>query len=55
MRRIRNKAKLRPIDLADPRNDALRNALRKAEYSITVGDDVVQDDSDDQGAGSGSD
>ncbi|KAL8673083.1 MAG: hypothetical protein Q9224_007537, partial [Gallowayella concinna] len=39
--RIRNKAKLKPIDLVDPRNKDLREALQKAEYSMTVGDDVV--------------
>ena len=39
--RIRNKAKLRPVDLVDPANDGLRMALRKAEYAIMAGDDIV--------------
>ena len=42
--RIRNKAKLRPVDLVDPANDGLRMALRKAEYAIMAGDDIVDDD-----------
>ena len=54
--RIRNKAKLRPIDLADPRNTDLRRALQKAEMGITAGDDVVDEDEDEpNGPGSESD
>lgn len=54
--RIRNKAKLRPIDLTDPRNTELRGLLQKAEFTMLAGDDVVQeDDDDDAGAGSASD
>lgn len=53
--RIRNKAKLRPFDLADPANKELRAALQKAEFMVTAGDDVVQDDSDDGGPASESD
>lgn len=54
--RIRNKAKLRPIDLADPRNTELRRALQKAEVAMTAGDDVVnEDEDDDDGPGSESD
>jgi hypothetical protein len=54
--RIRNKAKLRPIDLTDPRNTELRSLLQKAEFTMLAGDDVVQeDDDDDAGAGSASD
>jgi hypothetical protein len=53
--RIRNNAKLKPVDLADPRNEALRALLRKGEYGMQVGDDVVADDDDDAGGvGSGS-
>ena len=44
--RIRNKAKLRPIDLADPRNTELRRILQKAEMAMTAGDDVVVEDED---------
>jgi len=53
--RIRNKAKLRPIDLTDPRNTELRGLLQKAEFTMLAGDDVVQEDDDDAGAGSASD
>ena len=54
MCRIRNKAKLKPYDLVDPRNTDLRDFLRKAEFTFTAGDDVVADD--DEGAtGSASD
>lgn len=51
--RIRNKANLKPLDLVDPRNKELRSSLQKAEYSMQMGDDVVQDDDDGPG-GSGS-
>jgi ankyrin repeat protein len=44
--RIRNKAKLKPLELADPRNTELRSMLQKAEFSMMAGDDVVQDDDD---------
>ena len=54
--RIRNKANLKPFDLVDPRNKDLRSALQKAEYSMQVGDDVIQEDDDDPtGSGSESD
>lgn len=54
--RIRNKAKLRPIDLVDPRNTDLRSMLQRAELTMLAGDDIVQDDDDDEaGAGSASD
>ena len=52
--RIRNKAKLKPVELADPRNTELRSMLQKGEYAMTAGDDVVQDD-DDGPTGSASD
>jgi uncharacterized protein len=51
--RIRNKAKLKPLELADPRNTELRKMLQKAEFAMTAGDDVVQED-DDEPTGSGS-
>ncbi|KAL9014219.1 MAG: hypothetical protein Q9173_001125 [Seirophora scorigena] len=44
--RIRNKAKLKPMDLVDPKNAELRYVLQKAEYSMTVGDDVVVRDAE---------
>ncbi|GAM84805.1 hypothetical protein ANO11243_028060 [Dothideomycetidae sp. 11243] len=53
--RIRNKAKLRPFELTDPRNTELRSMLRKAEFAMLAGDDVVQEDSDDGGPPSDSD
>ncbi|KAL8994794.1 MAG: hypothetical protein Q9169_005330 [Polycauliona sp. 2 TL-2023] len=54
--RIRNKAKLKPMDLVDPKNKDLRNSLQKAEYAMTVGDDVVVADAGDDGpTGSASD
>ncbi|KAL8904846.1 MAG: hypothetical protein Q9207_003006 [Kuettlingeria erythrocarpa] len=54
--RIRNKAKLKPMDLVDPKNVELRNILQRAEYSMTVGDDVVvRDDEEDGPTGSASD
>lgn len=52
--RIRNKAKLKPVELADPRNTALRSMLQKGEFAMTAGGDVVQDD-DDGPTGSASD
>ncbi len=47
--RIRNKAKLKPIELVDPRNKDLRSVIQRAEYSLQVGDDVVHED--DEGGG----
>ena len=56
MGRIRNKAKLRPIDLVDPRNTDLRSTLQKAEMAVMAGDDVVDEDEDEpDGPGSESD
>ena len=52
--RIRNKAKLRPIDLMDPRNTELRSTLQKAELAMMAGDDVVDEDEDDAPDGPGS-
>jgi hypothetical protein len=51
--RIRNKAKLRPFDLVDPRNTELRSALQRAEYGMQAGDDIIDED-DDGPTGSGS-
>ncbi|KAL8802111.1 MAG: hypothetical protein Q9223_002858 [Gallowayella weberi] len=54
--RIRNKSKLKAVDLVDPKNKDLREVLQKAEYSMTVGDDVVVLDPKDEGpTGSASD
>jgi hypothetical protein len=52
--RIRNKAKLKPVELADPRNTDLRSILQKGEFAMTAGGDVVVED-DDGPTGSASD
>jgi hypothetical protein len=52
--RIRNKAKLKPMELVDPRNEELRSILRKGEFAMMAGGDVVQEDDDDEPTGSGS-
>jgi ankyrin repeat protein len=52
--RIRNKAKLKPLELVDPRNTELRSILQKGEFSMQAGGDVVEED-DDGPTGSGSD
>ncbi|KAF2656225.1 ankyrin repeat domain-containing protein [Lophiostoma macrostomum CBS 122681] len=52
--RIRNKAKLKPVDLADPGNKELRSLLQKGEYAMTAAGDVVEED-DDGPTGSASD
>lgn len=52
--RIRNKAKLKPIELVDPRNTELRSILQKGEFAMQVGGDVVEED-DDGPTGSASD
>lgn len=54
--RIRNRAKLRPFDLLDPRNAVCRDVLRNAEMTMMAGDDVVDEDEPaDGGEGSESD
>ncbi|KAH3909241.1 hypothetical protein HBI56_187510 [Parastagonospora nodorum] len=52
--RIRNKAKLKPVELADPRNAELRSILQKGEFAMQAGGDVVEED-DDGPTGSASD
>ncbi len=52
--RIRNKAKLKPIELVDPRNTELRTALQKAELTSIASSDLVIEDDDDGPTGSGS-
>lgn len=44
---------MKALELADPRNEDLRGLLRKAEFNIMAGNDVVVED-DAGGAGSGS-
>lgn len=53
--RIRNKAKLKPIELVDPRNTELREVLRKGEVAMMMGGDVVEDDEGPTGSASDSD
>ena len=53
--RIRNKAKLKPMDLVDPRNQKLRSLLQNAEFTFLAGNDVVQDDNNEGPTGSASD
>ncbi|MCJ1315654.1 hypothetical protein MMC15_000974 [Xylographa vitiligo] len=54
--RLRNKAKLRPVELVDPRNGELRAVLQRAEYAAVAGDDVVDEDEEEEGpTGSASD
>lgn len=52
--RIRNKAKLKPIDLVDPRNTELRQLLQKAEIMIIASSDAVEEDDDNAPDGPGS-
>jgi ankyrin repeat protein len=52
--RIRNKAKLKPLELVDPRNTELRSILQKGEFAMQAGGDVVEED-DDEPTGSASD
>lgn len=56
--RIRNKAKLKPLELVDPRNKELRAQLQKAEFSLMAGSDVVDTKAEEEEAegptGSGS-
>ncbi|KAF2767067.1 ankyrin [Teratosphaeria nubilosa] len=56
--RIRNKAKMKAIDLVDPRNKELRAELQKAELQLQMGGDTVEDDDEEgrhDGPGSESD
>ena len=53
--RLRNKAKLKPMELVDPRNTQLRSTLQRAEFAMTAGDDIIQDNGDEGPTGSASD
>lgn len=52
--RIRNKAKLKPVELVDPRNTVLKGILQRGEFAMQAGGDVVEED-DDGAGGSASD
>ncbi|KAI9750136.1 MAG: hypothetical protein M1835_001439, partial [Candelina submexicana] len=52
--RLRNKAKLKPFELVDPRNIELRSILQKAEFTTMAGDDVVNRDAEDEDGPTGS-
>ena len=52
--RIRNKAKLKPLELVDPRNTELRSTLQKAEFAMMAGNDVVDRDGEDEQGPTGS-
>jgi uncharacterized protein len=52
--RLRNKAKLRPFDLVDPRNTELRGILQRAEFQMLAGADIIDEDEADDDGGSGS-
>ncbi|KAI4133192.1 MAG: hypothetical protein LQ347_002258 [Umbilicaria vellea] len=52
--RIRNKAKLKPMELVDPRNTELRGVLQKGEFAIMAGNDVVDEDDEADGGPTGS-
>ena len=44
------------MELVDPRNTDLRASLQKAEFTMTAGNDVVDNDAEDDGpTGSASD
>lgn len=52
--RIRNKAKMKAVELVEPRNEALRDFLRRAEFALMEGgDDVVAADDFDEEHGAG--
>ena len=54
--RFKNKAKLKPVELVDPRNKELRQFLNKAEFAQHAGNDIIYDSDDDHGPrGSASD
>ncbi|KAK5110071.1 hypothetical protein LTR62_006316 [Meristemomyces frigidus] len=52
--RIRNKAKLRPIDLVDPQNKEVRHALQMAELTLNAAGDAVEEDDEAAPNGPGS-
>lgn len=53
--RTRDKHKLKPLDLVDPRNEKLRELLRSAEMQALAEEDAVEEDDDEGGDGPPSD
>jgi len=53
--RIRNKGKMKAVDLVDPRNEALRAFLRKAEIMVEMEADMGDVAEDEGGSGPESD
>ncbi|MCJ1248534.1 hypothetical protein MMC30_005752 [Trapelia coarctata] len=52
----KNKAKLKAVELVDPRNKELRSFLNKAEFAQHAGNDIIDDSDDGDGpTGSASD
>ncbi|KAI4165354.1 MAG: hypothetical protein LQ342_001222 [Letrouitia transgressa] len=52
--RARNKARLKPVELVDPRNEGLRAFLQKAEFAVLAGGDMVDRDAEEEVGGGGS-
>lgn len=52
--RMRNKAKLKPVELVDPRNKELRARLQKEEFSKMIGSDIVDTQVEAEEAANGS-
>ena len=53
--RIRDKHKQRPLEICDPRNEEVRNMLRKAEMALQEGEALAGADEDEGGSGPPSD
>lgn len=51
--RIRNRGNMQPVQIADPRNEMLRDMLRKSEMTLMAGGDIVNEDDDDAEDGDG--
>lgn len=51
--RIRNKGKLKPVDVVDPRNEALRDTLRRAEVVLVEGESLLDVDAGEEEGGNG--
>lgn len=47
--RVRDKGKLKPVELVDPRNEGLREMLRRAEMMALAVEDAVEEGEEDEG------